>query len=430
MTWSARGPLLLGLFTLILLVGGFGSWAALSQISGAVVVSGQIEVEQNRQIVQHPDGGVVAEVLVREGDTVAAGDLLVVLDTTLLDSQLTPARAQLAELRARRARLEAEQDDADAITFPDALLRQADTDAEVADLIDGQRALFEARRETATTTLAQLARRRAQIDRQIEGLAAQEDSLREQVDLIGEELDSQQSLLDRGLAQASRVLSLRREASRLQGQIGELIAGRAEAEERISEIENQVLVYTVQRREEAIAELRDLRVRETEMSERVAGLSEQRSRTAITAPVGGVVYDMTVFGPQAVVTPAAPVLYIVPQDRALVIQARVPPIHIDQVNVGQDVILRFPAFDARTTPELSGEVILVSADAFVDDTSQAAFYRAELVLSPGEIDKLPDGLSLIPGMPVEAYLRTADRTPIAYLTKPLTDYFTRAFREG
>ncbi|QFU10044.1 Type I secretion system membrane fusion protein PrsE [Rhodobacteraceae bacterium THAF1] len=430
MSWSARGPILLGLFTLLLLVAGFGSWAAFSQISGAVVVSGQIEVDQNRQIVQHPDGGVVEQVLVREGDTVEAGDLLVVLDTKLLDSQLTAARAQLNELRARRARLEAEQADSEAITFPDDLLALADLEPEVADLVTGQRDLFEARRETAKMTLGQLERRRAQIDRQIDGLGAQEESLREQVSLIGEELESQQTLLDRGLAQASRVLSLRREAARLQGQIGELIAGRAEAGERISEIDNQVLVYTVQRREQAITELRDLRVRQTEIAERVAGLAEQRARTAITAPVGGVVYDMSVFGPQAVVTPAAPVLYIVPQDRALVIQARVPPIHIDQVSEGQEVILRFPAFDARTTPELSGQVILVSADAFVDDTSQAAFYRAELVLSPGEIDKLPEGLSLIPGMPVEAYLRTADRTPIAYLTKPLTDYFTRAFREG
>ena len=428
--WSARGPLVLGALTLVLLVGGFGSWAALGQISGAVVVSGQIKVDQNRQVVQHPDGGVVRQVRVQEGDEVAQGETLVVLETTLLDSRLAAARAQLAEVRARRARLEAERDAADDIVFPPALTDAAATDPEVADLVDGQSRLFRARRETAETTMTQLSGREQQIHRQIEGISAQQDALRSQVSLIGEELADQQTLLDRGLAQAGRVLSLRREQARLAGQLGELVAQKAEAEERIGEIGNQILTYTVQRREEAITQLRDLRVRETELREDVAALSEQRARTEIEAPVSGVIYDLTVFGAQAVVRSAEPVMYIVPQDRPLVIQARVPPIHVDQVTIGQEVVLRFPSFDSRTTPELGGQVLRVSADSFVDEASRQPFYRAEVVLDPGEIDLLPEGLSLIPGMPVEVYLRTADRTPLAYLTKPLTDYFTRALREG
>ena len=429
-TWSARGPIILGLLTLVLLVGGFGSWAAMSEISGAVVVTGQIEVDQNRQVVQHPDGGVVRKVNVTEGARVEQGEVLVELDRTLLDSQLASSRAQLHEVRARRARLEAERDANDQITFPDDLVAMAEAQPEVAELVEGQSRLFEARRETADTTLSQLGTRKTQIARQIEGIDAQQTALRSQVELIGQELEDQQTLLDRGLAQSARVLSLRREAARLEGQIGELVAQRAEAEERIGEIGNQVLTYTIQRREESISELRDLRVRETELSETVSTLAEQRARTEIEAPVGGVVYDLSVYGPQAVVRAAEPVMYIVPQDRPLVIQARVPPIHVDQVNVGQRVVLRFPSFDSRTTPELGGEVMRVSADSFMDEASRMPFYRAEIVLAAGEIDRLPEGLALIPGMPVEAYLRTADRTPIAYLTKPLTDYFSRAFREG
>ncbi|CAM4107489.1 HlyD family type I secretion periplasmic adaptor subunit [Palleronia rufa] len=428
--WSARRPVILGLLTLVLLVGGFGSWAALGQISGAVVVTGQIEVDQNRQVVQHPDGGVVREVRVQEGDQVARGDVLVLLETTVLDSRLASARAQLAEVRARRARLEAERDDAPEVVFSEALRDAAAADPEIDDFVQGQLRLFRARRDTAKTTVSQLSGREQQIRLQIEGIAAQQEALGAQVDLLGKEVADQQTLLDRGLAQAGRVLGLRREQARLQGQIGELVAQRGEAEERIGEIGNQILTYTVQRREDAITQLRDLGVRETELREEVAALTDQRARTEIEAPVGGVIYDLTVFGPQAVVRPAEPVMYIVPQDRPLVIQARVPPIHVDQVTIGQQVVLRFPSFDARTTPELSGQVLRVSADSFVDEASRQPFYRAEIVLAPGEIDLLPDGLSLIPGMPVEAYLRTAERTPLAYLTKPLTDYFTRAFREG
>ncbi|TRD22610.1 HlyD family type I secretion periplasmic adaptor subunit [Palleronia caenipelagi] len=428
--WPVTFPLSVGLLTLVVLVGGFGGWATFTEISGAVVVSGQIEVDQNRQIVQHPDGGIVEALKVTEGDRVEKGQTLIVLDTKLLTNRINAADAQLVEIRARRARFEAERDNSEAPGFPEDLLERAEEDPDVEDLVRGQQRLFEARLETATKTLQQLGNRRTQISRQIEGIDAQRDALALQVEFINEEMADQQQLLERGLAQSSRVLALQREAARLQGQIGELIAARAEAEERIFETENQELVYTVQRREDAITALRDIRVRETELSEELDGLLEQRSRTEIVAPVAGVVIDLTVFGEQAVVQAAEPVMYIVPQDRPLVIQTQVPPIHVDQVNVGQTAQLRFPSFDTRTTPELQGEVIQVSADSFVDETSRASFYRAKVVLSPGEIEKLPEGLTLIPGMPVDAYLTTADRSPLAYLTKPLTEYFSKAFREG
>ncbi|NCO22471.1 MAG: HlyD family type I secretion periplasmic adaptor subunit [Rhodobacterales bacterium] len=428
--WSARRPIVIGLLALVTLVGGFGTWAAFTQISGAIIASGQIEVDRNRQIVQHPDGGVVADILVFEGDAVVQGQTLVRLDPTLLQSDLTTVESQLYELMARRARLAAERDVVDGITFDAELLEVAARQPEVAELVEGQRRLFEARVSSNAQQIEQLRLRRQQIASQIGGILAQQEALKTQLSLIGEELASQQVLLDRGLAQASRVLALQREDARLQGTMGELTAGAAQAQERITETELEILRLATTRREEAITQTRDLQYRELELAERRRSLKERLSRLDIRAPVGGIVYGMTVFAERSVIRPADPVLFIVPQDRPLVIAARVAAIHIDQVYLGQDVILRFSAFDSRTTPEFFGEVTQISADVFVDEASQGSFYRAEIELKTDEIEKLPENLVLIPGMPVEAFLRTEDRTPIAYLVRPFTDYFAKAFREG
>ncbi|MGC8203035.1 HlyD family type I secretion periplasmic adaptor subunit [Aliiroseovarius sp. PTFE2010] len=428
--WSALRPIAVGLFIILVVLGGFFAWAWMATISGAIVASGQIEVEQNRQVVQHPDGGVVAEILVREGQMVDAGQTLIRLDPTLLSSQLSITEGQLFELMARRARLEAERDQRDQITFDPDLAVLAKTNQDVAELMDGQRQLFEARRVTRQKERETLSNRIFQIESQIRGIVAQQAALDEQLSLIQEELEDQQSLLDRGLAQSSRVLALRREAAALAGQLAELAASEASAKERISEIEIELLKLDTDRQEEAITRLRDLQYNEFEQAENRLALREQLSRLDLKAPVSGVIYGLTVFTTRAVIRPADPVLYIVPQDRPLVIAAKVEPIHVDQVFAGQDVILRFPAFDSRTTPELEGRVTKVSADAFTDERSQLTYYRAEVEISENQLDLLPEGLVLIPGMPVETYLRTSDRSPIAYLTKPLTDYFNRAFREG
>lgn len=427
---SARVPLIAGFLVLLVLVGGFGVWAATTNIAGAVIASGRIEVDSNRQVVQHVDGGVVDELLVSEGDVVEAGDVLLRLDPTFLATQLAITEDRLWETLARRARLEAERDGAEALSFHPELLEAAEADPEVADLVEGQRNLFDARRESRESIKAQLQRRRQQIASQIEGIDAQSAALATQAELIEQELSDQQSLLDRGLAQASRVLSLQREQARLEGQRGELAASRAEAEERITEIDLELLAIDTRLREEAITELRDIRTEELELTEQRLAQTEQRDRLVVRAPVGGIVYGMTVFGPASVIRPADPVLYIVPQDRPLVIATRVDPINIDAVYPGQDARLRFSAFDQRTTPELNGQVISVSADAFDDERTGAPFYRAEIVLSEGERARLGENRVLIPGMTVEAFIRTQDRTPLDYLVSPLTSYFTRAFREG
>ena len=426
--WSARGPLIGGFLGLLVLVGGFGAWAVLTHITGAVIAPGRVEVDQNRQVVQHPDGGVVSEILVKEGDAVAEGDLLIRLDPSELQSELAVVEGQLFEVLARRARFEAERDGAPALVF-DPLLANSDNPV-AAELMEGQERLFEARLESAEAEKAQLSKRRDQIRDQIEGIRAQQEATAEQSRLIELELADQQSLLDRGLAQATRVLALQREKASLTGQAGELTAAVAQSEGRITETEIEILRIETTRREDAITRLRDLQFNEIELAERRRALIERLDRLDIRAPVSGIVYGMQVFAPRSVIRPADPVTFLIPQDRPLIITTQVEPIHIDQIHPGQTVTVRFPAFDQRRTPELMGRITLVSADAFQDEQSRTSFYRAQVELLPGEIGRLPAEMTLLPGMPVEAFIRTGERTPFDYLAKPLADYFTRAFREG
>jgi HlyD family secretion protein len=424
-----RRPLALGLVASLVLILGFGLWATMTRISGAIVAQGQIEVERDRQIVQHPDGGVVEDILVAEGATVAAGDTLLRLDGSALRSELTIVEGQLSELTGRAARLTAERDEAAILEFPAEIAALAQGSVDVAAQLDGQRRLFEARRATLAEQRELLGRRIDQISAQSNGLAAQRAALTTQLDLIEQELASQQSLLDKGLAQAGTVLALERERARLEGQLGELAAEVARTEEQVTEIEIEISSLATRRREEATDELRQIGPMMLELAERRRALAERIDRLEIRAPVAGIVLGLQVTTPRAVLRPAEPVLYVIPQDRPLVITARIAPIHIDEVAVGQPAELVFAAFSARDTPHLSGKVTLVSADALTDSGTGATYYTAELQLDAGEEARL-GGRTLLPGMPVEVFLQTGRRTPLAYLVKPFTDYFARAFRES
>lgn len=427
--WPARAPLMVGVLSLALLFGGFGAWAAFSRIAGAVVAPGQVEVQSNRQVVQHPDGGVVQEILVTEGATVAAGDPLIRLDGTLVQTELAIVEGQYFELLARRGRLEAERADAEKIGFPDILVTAAKDDPEVKALMDGQESLFIAKRDTIAQSLDQLTKQDEQVADQIEGLDAQKSALERQKELLSEELKDQRTLLDKGLAQAPRVLALEREAANLEGRLGETVALRAQAETRRTEIAVQRLRLTAERRETAETELRDQGYRELELAERRRALTEQINRLDIRAPVSGVVHELKVTTPRSVIRPAEPVMFLIPQDRPLIIAARVVPIHVDEVRPGMEVKLRLPAFNARTTPEIDGTLLRVSPDAVLDEATRTSYYRAEVTIPPEQMAKLGD-LALIPGMPVEVYVQTGERSPMAYLMKPLTDYFARAFRDN
>lgn len=430
MEWSARAPMTVGILGMIILLGGFGTWSITTTLSGAIIASGQVEVDRNRQIVQHPDGGVVAEIAVDEGDTVTQGQLLVRLDDNLLQSELNLIEGQLFELMARRGRLAAERDSVANIAFDPELQARGQSNLTIQSLMDGQIRLFEARKQSTAQEIEQLSKRRDQIENQILGIEAQQAALDTQSTLLAQELEDQKNLLEKGLTQAARVSTLERQQAEISGNIGRLAASRAEAAGRITELNIEILRRNSARREEAITELRELQFREINAAEQRRSLQERLDRLDIRAPVSGIIYGMTVFTPRSVIRAADPLMYLVPQDRPLIIASQVQPINIDQVYVGQEVTIRLAAFDQRTTPELIGTVVQLSADAFTDQSTNVSYYRAEIELLEGELSKLPQDKTLIPGMPVESFIRTEDRSPLVYLTKPLIDYFARAMRES
>lgn len=426
---TARRQIITGFVTLLLLVCGLGLWSVTGTIAGAIVATGQVEVEQNRQIVQHPEGGVVAEIAVTEAQLVNAGDLLLRLDGSRLLPELAVVEGQLFAAQALRARLEAERNDLTTLGFPDDLRQLSGLRADVAALLDGQNRLFLARRDSFLRQSEQLDKRSSQIAAQINGVDAQRQALSLQLALIQQELADQQSLLDKGLAQSSRVLALRREEAQLMGDRAELAASRAQAEGRATEVALEKLRLAALRREEANTQLRDLDPHQLELVERRRSLTDRIAALQVRAPVSGIVLGLQVTTPRAVIRAAEPILYLVPQDRPLVVAAQISPLHIDQVRAGQPVRLVLSALSGRTTPEVTGHVAQISADALTDPQSHARYFRAEITIDPAELARL-GGQTLLPGMPVTAFIQTEARTPLAYLMRPFTDYFQRAFRES
>lgn len=420
--WGVRWPLLIGFGALVVLIGGLGVWSVNTRIAGAVIASGMIQVESNRQVVQHPQGGVVGEILAENGDRVEAGQVLLRLDGSLLQSELAIITGQRNEIQARILRLRAERDGL-------AQMSTTASDPALQALLDGQAQLFAARKESLEREGAQIQEQIVQARNQILGAESQLAAFEQQRQLNEAELQDKQEAQQRGLIQSTVVTNLQREQAQLVGSIGTTNATIAEIRGKIAALEIQALKLDTLRREDAITQLRDLTQREVELAERQLSLTEQLARMEMRSPVAGVVYGSSVFAVRSVISPAQPVMYIIPQDQPLVVIARIEAIHIDQVHIGQDVTLRFTAFDQRRTPEVFGRVARLSADVFTDERTGLSYYQADLVPSAGELDKL-GGQELLPGMPVDAFIKTADRSPLSYLTKPFTDYFDRAFREG
>ena len=458
--FAARRPLFLGFLTLLALGGGLFGWGTFATLAGAIIAAGQVEVETRDQVVEHIDGGTVGEILVRDGDRVAAGDVLIRLDDTLLRSEEAMLRAAHAELAARRNRLESEFRDAEAIVWGTELATLAESDVTVQAILDGQRRLFEARRSSRAGQVAQLRERIGQMRRQIGGLEAQQEALIRQSGFIAQELEAQRSLSDRGLTDLPELLRLERSAAQLDGQAGDIAARMAEGRGRIAEIEIQILQIDTQRIEEAEGQAREVEAEENQVRERLSGIRERLGRLEVRAPVPGEVVGMQVFALREVVRPGEPILRIVPEDAALVILARLQPIYVDQVYPGQAAVLRFSAFPSRTTPRFEGRILRVAADAAQDECTGMSWYEVEVAMGSAletgtnatvwleaaadwlrglfpslpELSVAPGGshardLALTPGMPVEVHVRTGERSPLSYLAKPLTDYFSRSMRE-
>jgi HlyD family secretion protein len=427
--WPGGRYLATGCLALVFLVGGLGSWSAVAEISGAVIAPASVEVEGNRQVVQHPTGGVTAEILARDGDRVEEGDVLLRLDGEKLVSEFAVVEAQYHEILARKGRLAAERDGAEEIAFAPDLVASAARAPAIAALLAAETQQFEAHVRALEEEASALRERIVQIGRQIEGMEAEGAAASEQAALIAREIESQDALFAKGLTRQSDLLAPQRELARLRGLEGQVAASTAESRAKIAEIEIEILRLGTERRRDAIAELRELEYREIELRERRTVLREELARLNLRAPATGIVYGSTADTLRGVIRAAEPVMFIVPEEMPLVVRARVEPTDIDNVRPGQPAILRFPAFNARTTPEVEGVVASVSADAIQDDRTGETYYRAEIRLVE-DAEAAIDGLALLPGMPVETFIQTEPRTPLSYLVKPITDQFARAFRES
>lgn len=424
-----RAPVILGLLALLALVLGFGSWATFARLEGAVILPGQIVVRDSRQIIQHPDGGVVEEVLVDEGARVAAGDPLLRLAAPDLLSEQHILRTRLDDLDVRMVRLVAERDGATTIAFPDDLVSRAMGTPALEREIAGQQRLFDLRLATFTEGEGLLLLRIDQLSSQGEGLLAQELATLTQLDLVAAEQQAQATLFDQGLVAQAPLLDLARETARLQGQMAELAVAKAQTAGQITETRLRLAALRADRRETAAAELRDTAPIREELAERHRALSKRIQALVLRAPVAGVVLGLQGIRPGMVLRGAEPLFSLVPDDGALVVQARLRPQDVDAVHPGQSVELAVSAFADVALPRLKGHVTMISADALQDPAGGESYFAVELALAGDSPDRL-EGHALVPGMRVEAYLATGGQTPMAYLLDPFTRYFRRALREG
>lgn len=426
--FSARRHLGYGVAALLLLVIGFGGWATQASIAGAVVSFGNLQVEAQKQVVQHPDGGVVKEILVKDGDTVKAGDLLLNLDASLLEAEKNILGNQIVDAALRMARLTAERDDLEQIDFTTLELENLIQATLLEDSKDVQNRLFSVRLETEKSKIEQLRLRQDQFQKGIEGVHAQKKALRKQLSLIKKELADQKKMYEKGLARVTRVYELERVQSELQGRIGEFDSQMAETKGRISEIEIEILKSKSMRREQAISGLRELKAQSQDLQERYYATVERLNRLEVRSPRDGIVLEMKTNTLNSVVRPAEPILYVVPSDSALLVEARIEPASIDDVFPGQSAGLRFTSFNARTTPEINGYVDQISADVIEDKATGGSYYLLKVKIEEDQLALLDEQI-LTPGMPVDVFLKTGEHSPVTYLAKPFTDYFSRAFRE-
>ncbi len=416
-----------GGLAIVLVLGSLGAWASLSSISGAVIAPGTVVVESNVKRIQHLEGGIVAQILVEEGDTVSAGDPLLKLDSTVAQAELSILDSARLELLAKIARLEAERDFSREIVFDEDLLLHQD-DPAIAALLSGQQRLLQTQNAAIQGRLNQLDERIDQYEDEIRGLVAQQAAKDAQSAFISEELSDIESLIERGLVPKSRVLSLQRERARLGGESGQLTSEMARISGRISETRLQAIQITDDFRARALDELRDAEAQLSEYRERRNAVFARLQRTNVLAPRSGRVHELQVTTIGAVLAPGETVMQIVPEGEPLVVEARVRPQDIDQINTGQNALLQFPNADTRLTPQINGEVIRISADLNQPGGDLAPFYTVRLRLADDEESKLGP-LVLRPGMPVEAFLQTSERSPLSYFLKPLSDQLRHAFRE-
>ena len=416
-----------GLVLIAVFGGAMAFWSVATTMSSAVVASGQFVVDGSVKKVQHPTGGVVGELLVREGDQVAQGDLLIRLDETVTRANLQVIVRQLDELAGRKARLEAERDGMDAIDMPRELTARL-SDPEVARVVAAEQKLFQARQAAREGQRAQLTKRIAQLQNEIRGLRSQLDANAHEAQILAGELKGVRELFAKSLTPIMRLNGLERQAVNLNGQKGQLTASIAQIEGKIAEVELQIIQIGDDLRAETQKELREVQGRVAELSERRVAADDQLKRVELRAPSTGTVHQLAVHTVGGVIVAAEPAMLIVPSKEELILEARVMPQDRDQLHLRQKAVVRLQSSNQRTTPELNGTLERIAADVSKDSTTSAPFYTVRIVIPPNELMRVR-GLSITAGMQAEVFIEVGSRSPLSYLLRPLTDQVSRAFKE-
>ena len=411
----------------IALVCGIGGWAATTELSSAVIGEGVVVVDGDVKKVQHLTGGIVSELLVAENDHVSAGQVLIRLDGTKTKAELSIVESTLAQLYARRARLKAERIGAESFEVQENISDLTSSTA-ARDLLDGETKLFDSRRSALIGMKSQLASRKDQLAEQIKGLVVQINATNDSLALIEQELEGIDVLYKKGLVTLQRLNTLKRARADLQGNSGQEIAAKAEAEGKAIEIDRQSIQLDEDRRSEIAKDLTDVEAQIAEYEERRGTALDQLRRLDITAPLSGRVHELAIHTINGVINPGETLMLVVPENEDLTVQAKVATRDIDQVHVGQSVDVRFSAFDQRTTPDVQGEITSIAPDIVKDERTGISYYPLRVKPRPDSIAKLKS-IKLYPGMPAEVFIKIADRTVISYLTKPLTDQMQHVFRE-
>ncbi len=417
--------LIIATVTAFVVIVGLGGWGATANINGAVIAQGQIVVDGSSKKVQHPSGGIIAKIAVKNGDLVAAGDVLIQLDATQTRASLGVITAELTELIARRARHAAERNQAKDITFPVDFLSSSPDAVKIA---AGERRLFNANMSITKSRKAQLAERIGQLDEEIAGVIKQSEAKAREHALVARELARLRYMYERKLTPVTRVLAMERDEVRIAGEHARLFSTVASAKGQRTEIKIQILAIDQDARSKAQGLLRDTEAQISRLNEQKTAAVDELRRVVIRAPRAGIVHNLAVHMIGGVVAPGDALLVIVPTAARLAIDTRIAPSDIDQLHIGHDAILQFSAFNQRTTPELAGRVTRIGADLTADPRSNDIFYSVRIEADDEALTQL-DGLALVPGMPVEAYIQTGGRTALSYFFKPISDQLTRAFRE-
>lgn len=425
---SINYHLVTGIGTAFLLCGVVGGWAVTTDIAGAVIAGGSLVVDSSAKKVQHLTGGIVGELLVRDGSHVEGGDVVVKLDPTTTQANLAIVINGLNQFMAQKARLASERDRLVEVRFPKALTDQQN-DPDVAEIIAGERKLFEVRRQAQTGKKRQLAKQVEQSKQEIIGLTAAKDSKSAERVLIARQLESVHSLWDRQLTELDRLIAIERQKTTIEGDIGRYTAAIAQSEGKIAETELQIIQVDDDAASEGAKDMRDVDAKIGEYVERKIAAQDQLKRIDIRAPQTGTVHELSVHTVGGVVPAGEQLMLIVPDADLLVVEAKVQPQDVDQLFVGQPAGLRFTAFSQRTTPEVNGTVQQISADVTTDTRTGLSHYTVRVAITPDEVARL-GAIKLVPGMPVETFIKTGDRSVASYFIKPMIDQAKRAFREG